>query len=73
MLWFVAIRNRRQQCCWCNITKHWPYKGSKRGGGGGEKDKAESVLERREVQNTAHPRSYVSALSGGESIGGDEV
>ena len=27
----------------------------------------------REVQNTAHPRSYVSALSGGESIGGDEV
>ena len=36
-------------------------------------DKAESVLDRQEVQNTAHPRSYVSALSGGESIGGDEV
>ena len=35
--------------------------------------KIESVLERREVQNTAHPRSYVSTLSGGESIGGDEV
>ena len=39
----------------------------------GEKGKGESVLERREMQNTAHPRSYVSALSGGESIGGDEV
>ena len=70
MLCFVVIRNRRQQCCWCNITEHWPYKYSKRGG---EKDKVESVLERREVQNTAHPRNYVSALSGGESIGGDEV
>ena len=25
------------------------------------------------MQNTAHPRSYVSALSGGESIGGDGI
>ena len=39
----------------------------------GEKDKVESVLGRQEVQNTAHPRNYVSALSGGESIGGGEV
>ena len=70
MLWFVVIRNRRQQCCWCNITEHWSYKCSKKGE---KKDKVESVLGRREVQNTAHPRSYVSALSGGERFGGDEV
>ena len=59
MLWFVVIRNRRQQCCWCYITEHWPYKCSNRGG---EKDKVESVLERREVQNSSPEKLCERAL-----------
>ena len=66
----VKCEEREISRCWCSITEYWPHKCSKRGE---EKDKVESVLGRREVQHTAHPRSYVSVLSGGESIGGDEV
>ena len=69
MLWFVVIRNQDNSVAGAILVEHWPCKCSKRGG----EDKVESVLGRREVQNTAHPRSYLSALSGGESIGGDEV
>ena len=61
---FVSVRNRRQQCCWCGSTEHWPSKCIKRCV---ETDRVESVLGRTEALSTTQPRSNVSAFTSGQN------